>query len=130
MFFHRFYLYLRLFIVMGVTWVMESISFVFKGLLIFYLTDILNCLQGLIIFFLFLWKPKVKALIIKRFVIKNTFDWIIKHSYYAIAILILDTESPENFHQECLWWARLELTPHEYRPCKLQKLSCWEKLVQ
>lgn len=63
----RFFLYLRLFIVMGVTWSMEAISWVFPdNQFMFYASDFLNCLQGFIIFILFVWKPKVKNLIIRR----------------------------------------------------------------
>lgn len=62
----RFFLYLRLFIVMGATWTMESISWIFENSVLFYITDILNCLQGFIIFILFVWKPKVKTLIQRR----------------------------------------------------------------
>jgi hypothetical protein len=62
----RFFLYLRLFIVMGATWSMESISWVFDSPWFFYVSDILNCLQGFIIFILFVWKPKVKKLIVRR----------------------------------------------------------------
>ncbi|CAO1412363.1 unnamed protein product [Diamesa tonsa] len=63
----KFYLYLRLFIIMGVTWVMESVSWVFENSsYMFVFTDALNCLQGFIIFFLFVWKPKVIELIKKR----------------------------------------------------------------
>jgi len=63
----RFFLYLRLFIVMGVTWSMESVSFIFENEFVFYVSDILNCLQGFIIFILFVWKPKVKKLIVRRY---------------------------------------------------------------
>lgn len=64
----KFFLYLRLFIVMGATWIMESISFLVKTPYIFYVTDILNCLQGLLIFLFFVCKPNVKKLIVKRLV--------------------------------------------------------------
>ncbi|CRK99458.1 CLUMA_CG012609, isoform A [Clunio marinus] len=63
----RFLLYLRLFIVMGVTWTMEAISWVVDDKKFFYASDILNCLLGVIIFILFVWKPKVKKLIIRRY---------------------------------------------------------------
>lgn len=63
----RFFLYLRLFIIMGATWCMESISWVFDNNIVFYVSDFLNCVQGFIIFILFVWKPKVKKLIIKRY---------------------------------------------------------------
>lgn len=62
----KFFMYLRLFIVMGATWLMESISFFFETPYIFYVTDILNCLQGIFIFVLFVWKPKVKKILLKR----------------------------------------------------------------
>ncbi|GAB0093375.1 Methuselah, N-terminal domain [Sergentomyia squamirostris] len=63
----RFSLYLRLFIVMGVTWAMEVISWlVDPQSWVFYISDIGNCLQGFFIFMLFVWKPKIKKLIIKR----------------------------------------------------------------
>ncbi|XP_055688325.1 G-protein coupled receptor Mth2-like isoform X2 [Lutzomyia longipalpis] len=64
----RFGLYLRLFIVMGVTWTMEVISWLIDPKSwIFYITDVCNCLQGFFIFMLFVWKPKIKKLIIKRY---------------------------------------------------------------
>uniref|UniRef100_A0A1L8DK28 Putative g protein-coupled receptor n=1 Tax=Nyssomyia neivai TaxID=330878 RepID=A0A1L8DK28_9DIPT len=64
----RFSLYLRLFIVMGVTWTMEVISWlVDPKSWIFYISDVCNCLQGFFIFMLFVWKPKIKQLIIKRY---------------------------------------------------------------
>jgi G protein-coupled receptor Mth (Methuselah protein) len=63
----RYFLYLRLFIICGVTWSLESISWIFHdNIYIFYISDFLNCIQGLIIFLLFVWKPKIKQLIIKR----------------------------------------------------------------
>jgi hypothetical protein len=66
LFCRRFFLYLRLFIIMGATWSMESISWAFETSFIFYISDFLNCLQGFIIFLLFVWKPKVKKLIVRR----------------------------------------------------------------
>lgn len=55
---------------MGVTWSMEVISWVidYKGMRMeFYLTDIFNTIQGIIIFVLFVMKPKVKKLLLKRY---------------------------------------------------------------
>lgn len=34
---------------------------------IFYLTDLTNALQGLIIFIIFVWKEKIKRLLLRRF---------------------------------------------------------------
>lgn len=65
----RYSLYLRLFIVMGVSWLAEVISYALPAGTAewySYVTDIFNSLQGFFIFFLFVWKPKVKALIVKR----------------------------------------------------------------
>lgn len=63
----KFGLFFRLFIVMGVTWTMEAISWIISpGGWYFYVTDLTNAIQGVVIFFLFVMKPKVKELIIKR----------------------------------------------------------------
>lgn len=52
---------------MGVTWCMEAISWAIDpGSWIFYLSDMMNTIQGLLIFILFVMKPKVKQLMIKR----------------------------------------------------------------
>lgn len=63
----RFGIYLRIFILMGVTWFFELISFVVDAPEEWsYFTDILNCLHGFFIFSQFVLKPRVKALIVKR----------------------------------------------------------------
>jgi G protein-coupled receptor Mth (Methuselah protein) len=67
----RFILYVRLFIVMGITWTAEVVAWAFQSekddlKWVFFFTDICNCIQGIIIFFLFVWKPKVKELIFSR----------------------------------------------------------------
>uniref|UniRef100_A0A4Y0BIR4 G-protein coupled receptors family 2 profile 2 domain-containing protein n=1 Tax=Anopheles funestus TaxID=62324 RepID=A0A4Y0BIR4_ANOFN len=65
---YRFSLYLRLFIIMGVTWTMEIITFlVGESTWLIYLVDICNCFTGIFIFLLFVWKQKVKQLLLKRF---------------------------------------------------------------
>lgn len=64
-----FTMYLRLFIVMGVTWSMEGISFLISPENdLFLLTDICNTSQGVLIFVLFVMKRRVLRLIKKRFV--------------------------------------------------------------
>ncbi|KAG8329488.1 hypothetical protein J6590_084766 [Homalodisca vitripennis] len=64
----RFNLYLKLFVVMGVTWVMELVSFVVGGSRVIWLaTDICNALQGLLIFVMFVCKPRILQLIRQRF---------------------------------------------------------------
>jgi G protein-coupled receptor Mth (Methuselah protein) len=67
----RFILYVRLFIVMGITWTAELVSWSFESekdnlRWVFFFTDICNCIQGIIIFFLFVWKPKVRELVCSR----------------------------------------------------------------
>lgn len=64
-----FNLYLKLFIVMGINWSMEIVSWLFKNepKWLWYLTDLTNTLQGLIIFIIFVCKKKVKRLLLKRF---------------------------------------------------------------
>ncbi|XP_032664894.1 G-protein coupled receptor Mth2-like isoform X2 [Odontomachus brunneus] len=64
-----FNLYLKLFIVMGINWSMEIISWAFKSApaAVWYITDLTNALQGLIIFIIFVWKDKIRKLLLKRF---------------------------------------------------------------
>ncbi|XP_023288842.1 G-protein coupled receptor Mth2 isoform X3 [Orussus abietinus] len=65
-----FNLYLKLFIVMGISWSMEIISWLFEESspkYIWYVSDIGNTLQGVIIFVIFVWKSKIKRLLLKRF---------------------------------------------------------------
>ncbi|KYN38891.1 G-protein coupled receptor Mth2 [Trachymyrmex septentrionalis] len=64
-----FNLYLKLFIVMGINWSMEIISWLFKSAppYVWYISDLTNTLQGLIIFIIFVWKKKIKRLLLKRF---------------------------------------------------------------
>lgn len=67
-----FTIYFRLFLMNGATWMMESISFFTEpchsSLLyrIFYITDILNCLQGIIIFILFVCKENVRKTVMNK----------------------------------------------------------------
>ncbi|XP_057321002.1 G-protein coupled receptor Mth2-like isoform X6 [Microplitis mediator] len=69
-----FNLYLKLFIVMGINWSMEIISWLCKDApdYVWYVTDIANTLQGLIIFIIFVWKDKIKRLLLKRFGCKDS----------------------------------------------------------
>ncbi|KAJ8881599.1 hypothetical protein PR048_018085 [Dryococelus australis] len=63
----RFVLYLKLFVVMGVNWGMEVISFIVGGpQYLWYITDIGNTLQGVLIFLIFVWKDKIRRLLAKR----------------------------------------------------------------
>lgn len=82
----RFNLYLKLFIVMGINWSMEIISWLFKSApqYIWYLTDLTNTLQGLIIFIIFVWKEKVKRLLLKRFGCQNR-DLFSRNSTRSVA---------------------------------------------
>lgn len=70
---YRFNLYLKLFIVMGIKWSIKIISWIFESLpsWVWYLTDLINTLQGLIIFIIFVWKEKIKRLLLKRFGCQN-----------------------------------------------------------
>ncbi|XP_076225665.1 G-protein coupled receptor Mth2 isoform X2 [Nomia melanderi] len=64
-----FSLYLKLFIVMGISWSMEIISWLFNNSprFIWYLTDLTNTLQGVLIFLIFVWKDKIRRLLLKKF---------------------------------------------------------------
>lgn len=63
-----FNLYLKLFIVMGINWSMEIISWLLgdEPSWIFYITDIVNSLQGFTIFIIFVCKEKIKQLLLRR----------------------------------------------------------------
>lgn len=68
--FSSFILFLRLFIVMGVVWIMESISFLVDSKNIhFFFFDMWNCLQGVLIFAFMVCKRRVFELMKKRFAI-------------------------------------------------------------
>lgn len=65
---------MRLFIIMGISWIMEAITYLAtdannKDLNFFVLIiDVWNFLQGLVVFILFVMKRRVLNLIKKRFV--------------------------------------------------------------
>jgi hypothetical protein len=55
----RFTLYIKLFLLMGVTWIMEVISWAIGGPdSIWYITDTVNCLRGVLIFWFCVWCNK------------------------------------------------------------------------
>lgn len=63
-FFCRFNLYLKLFIVMGINWAMELVSFAVGGpKFLWFVTDFGNTLQGLLIFLIFVWKRRILRLL-------------------------------------------------------------------
>ena len=68
---YRFNLYCRLFIVMGLSWFLEILSYATGSehalSFIFAVTDIFNALLGLIIFIILVANPKVWKLIKKRY---------------------------------------------------------------
>lgn len=70
-FVYRFYMYLKLFIIMGITWIMELISWLINvdivPAIVWYPTYIVNALQGVIIFIIFVCRRKIKQLLLKRF---------------------------------------------------------------
>ncbi len=56
----RFFLYVKLSLVMGVTWIMEIVSYFVGGSDVFWiLPDVLNALQGIIILVLLCWNKQV-----------------------------------------------------------------------
>ncbi|CAF4934006.1 unnamed protein product [Pieris macdunnoughi] len=63
----RYGLYLKLFVVMGVNWSVEVISFAVGGSNWYWvLIDLSNIALGIYIFFIFVWKNKVRNLITKK----------------------------------------------------------------
>jgi G protein-coupled receptor Mth (Methuselah protein) len=62
---HNYWMFVRLFLLMGLTWILEMLAQV-TGWDIFHLTDILNCLQGVMIFFSFAYQERTKKLVKER----------------------------------------------------------------
>lgn len=63
-----FALHVKLFIVMGISWSTEVISWLWKGpKYLWYVTDMVNALQGFLIFLIFVWKKKIFQSLRKRF---------------------------------------------------------------
>ncbi|XP_049290796.1 G-protein coupled receptor Mth2-like isoform X2 [Anopheles funestus] len=64
---NRYGLYVRLFVVMGVTWTFEFITWIADSQhWLVHVTDVCNCITGVFIFFLFVWKRKVWKLLQQR----------------------------------------------------------------
>jgi G protein-coupled receptor Mth (Methuselah protein) len=59
---HNYWMFVRLFLLMGLTWILEMLAQLTEWD-IFHLTDILNCLQGVMIFFSFAYQGKTKKLV-------------------------------------------------------------------
>ncbi|XP_055382157.1 G-protein coupled receptor Mth2-like [Condylostylus longicornis] len=91
---NNFHIFLRLFVIMGVSWITEIISY-FVGTNYqeyFYATDFCNAMQGLLIFILFVCKKQTRELIVEtwskrnqgsersesRFISKPTRKWMSK----------------------------------------------------
>lgn len=73
-----FLLYVRLFVVMGATWIMEGVSFVISpenNIHFFRIFDIWNALQGPIIFVSFIMKRRVWNFIVKWLVWRRIHFW-------------------------------------------------------
>lgn len=78
---YNYTLYLRLFIMTGITWSVDALAFIAPDGVFFYLTDICNSLHGIFIFILFTMKPRVVRLIKNRFVILFDLMRFIDFSY-------------------------------------------------
>lgn len=63
----RYGLYLKLFVIMGVNWTVEVISFAVGGSNWYWIVvDLSNIALGIYIFFIFVWKNKVRTLVAKK----------------------------------------------------------------
>lgn len=74
----RLKMYFKLFSLMGITWIMEIIAvhaWVFNNppRFIWYPTDMINALQGVIIFIIFVWKKRIRVLLLKRLNCQKSF---------------------------------------------------------
>ncbi|XP_050685018.1 G-protein coupled receptor Mth2-like isoform X2 [Leptidea sinapis] len=62
----RLFLYVKLFIVMGINWILEIVSYLYPDLEILKFVDAYNVLIGLIIFIIFVCKKKILRMLKKR----------------------------------------------------------------
>jgi hypothetical protein len=64
----RLNMYLKLFFVMGVNWIMEVISWAVGGpKYLWYIPDLGNILQGVLLFIIFVWKQRVRRMLVSKF---------------------------------------------------------------
>ncbi|XP_050685019.1 G-protein coupled receptor Mth2-like isoform X3 [Leptidea sinapis] len=63
----RLFLYVKLFIVMGINWILEIVSYLYPDLEILKFVDAYNVLIGLIIFIIFVCKKKILRMLKKRY---------------------------------------------------------------
>uniref|UniRef100_A0A1B0C5F5 G-protein coupled receptors family 2 profile 2 domain-containing protein n=1 Tax=Glossina palpalis gambiensis TaxID=67801 RepID=A0A1B0C5F5_9MUSC len=107
-------LFLRLFIIMGISWLLDIISYLVghnsdnSGNFIFYISDFMNAIQGVLIFILFVLKPKVWKLLKGR-LLGNKESNESTHSEYSDDGIALQerikTEANINFT-----WPRIQRT--------------------
>jgi G protein-coupled receptor Mth (Methuselah protein) len=63
----RLALYVKLFLLMGVTWIMEVVSWAVGGPnSIWFITDTINCLRGVLIFWFCVWSNKTMRTALKE----------------------------------------------------------------
>ncbi|XP_046966111.1 G-protein coupled receptor Mth2-like [Vanessa cardui] len=63
----RFLVYLKLSIVMGISWITEVISTFIPNLMVWYITDAYNMFIGIAIFFIFVFKKDIRKKLSQRF---------------------------------------------------------------
>lgn len=93
-------LFLRLLLIMGITWLLDIFSYIENQLHpgiqnpLYYISDFMNAMTGLLIFICFVLKPKVLKLMKRRYVQK--FIFLLKYFYikdfifyYLIIIYII-----------------------------------------
>jgi len=66
-YYYRYRVIFNLFILMGISWTAEVVSFILDGSFYFwFFTDLINSLIGFIIFVIFVCKPRIKKLLIQN----------------------------------------------------------------
>ncbi|KAJ8731199.1 hypothetical protein PYW07_004363 [Mythimna separata] len=90
---HRFMVYLKLSVVMGLNWVLEIVSFRYPGFQIWWISDAYNILIGLLIFLIFVCKKKILRKLCKRYLGRNTMRWYPSSKSYASSMSDSNQES-------------------------------------
>ena len=84
-------LFLRLLLIMGITWLLDIFSYIENQLHpgvtnpLYYISDFMNAMTGLLIFICFVLKPKVLKLMKRRYV----FDYNTKMSTSSVCFIYL-----------------------------------------
>lgn len=100
MFFFRLVLYVKLFLLMGGTWLMDIISWGVGGpAWIWILPDLINCSRGIFIFYFCVWSnKKVRNSLLRRVCSKYASKFGVNDASKSYNFKTINGSEPPNFH--------------------------------